>query len=87
VPELDALAEDDMWTYTATWHGTRAEFMRLVAAMQNHCECETALFGRVVNLCPAHAMLRDQRVLDHLVFTYRSKGRFQELEWGVDLAS
>jgi hypothetical protein len=76
-----------MWTYTATWHGTRAEFMRLVAAMQRHCECETALFGRVVELCPAHAMLHDQRVLDHLLFTYRSRGQFQQAEWDCGLAS
>jgi hypothetical protein len=76
-----------MWTHTATWHGSRAEFGQLAAAVRRHCGCKSVRFRGVAEVCPAHAMLSDQRVLDHLLFAYRSKSQFQQSEWGVDLAS
>src|SRR5687768_11941900 len=65
----------------AVWHGSREEMQRLDASIRRHCTCATGMLGNVTRVCSAHAMLLDQRVLDHLVYVYRIRARFERAEW------
>ena len=71
------------------WHGTDAELARLKGAVAQYCSCRArpAGFATVVEVCSAHGMLRDQRLLDHLVFAYRARARFERGEWRVERAT
>jgi hypothetical protein len=75
----------DVAADTIDWHGTDAELARLQGALARHCTCQhrPAPFGTIVELCSAHAMLRDQRLLDRLVFVYRARAQFARGEWRV----
>lgn len=55
------------------WHGTQTEGLELQEAIQNNCACEfSSTDGQLVSQCAAHAMfMRDQRVMDGLVFMRR----------------
>lgn len=61
----------------AHWHGTQEELHRLVRAIEQNCACPV---GGAVG-CSAHAMLQEDRVLDHLLYVYRTIQRFQCAEW------
>jgi hypothetical protein len=63
------------------WHGTSEEMRRLNAAAQQHCDCTTGMFGNVAEICSTHRMLADQRVLDHLLYVWRARARFEQAEW------
>jgi hypothetical protein len=66
----------------AGWHGTDDELMRLSAAIERQCDCSTAPRVPESPACGAHALLMDERVLDHLVYAYRMKNRLECSEWG-----
>jgi hypothetical protein len=69
--------------HPAIWHGTPAEFARLEASLQRHCACTTTRVGTNQEVCSAHALLSDPRLLDHLVYVYRARARFERGEWSV----
>lgn len=66
------------------WHGTANELARLRDAIANQCTCEVqAMRNPSESLCSAHMLLRDQRVLDHLLFAFRLREQFVRHEWKV----
>ena len=50
----------------AAWNGTPEQLARLEAAVRHNCGCVEV--GGRLQVCEAHRMLSDQRVLDHLAF-------------------
>ncbi len=70
--------------YPAIWHGTLAELAQLEAAVQHHCTCASRRFGASEEVCSAHSLLSDPRLLDHLIYAYRARVRFQRGEWTVE---
>jgi hypothetical protein len=59
-----------MDTTHATFHGTKAEGVDLVYAVQRNCTCDPASGTPLA--CPAHRMLTlDQRALDGLLTSRR----------------
>lgn len=63
------------------WHGTPAEWIDLVRAVEHSCACPWQGAGAPV--CPTHRMLlEDQRALDGLLFARRIRQRLlrEELE-------
>ena len=64
------------------WHGTHDELSSLRSAVVRHCACPSNDGDAPMNAsCTAHAMLEDQRTLDHLLFAYRVRRRFTKGEW------
>ena len=59
-----------------TWQGTDPEFARLLQAVDRNCECVLGMFGLPPRPCPAHAMLKSQSTLDHLLYVYRTRATF-----------
>jgi hypothetical protein len=68
--------------HPAIWHGTPAELARLEAALQRHCTCPARRYV-MTEVCPAHALLGEPRLLDHLIYVYRARARFVRSEWSV----
>jgi hypothetical protein len=65
-----------------TWHGTPAERLDLLAAVQHNCVCVFDTNGARVSVCEAHTMLvQRQRVLNALLFAQRLATRFIREEW------
>jgi hypothetical protein len=67
---------DEGTMLAVTWRGTQREFDRLQEAVGEHCECLEGMLGLPPTRCAAHAMLRDQGVLDHLLYVYRMRRLF-----------
>jgi len=63
------------------WHGTSDEMWRLHAAIRRYCACAGGAIGAAPTVCPAHAMLLDQRVLDHLLYVFRTRSFYKGAEW------
>jgi hypothetical protein len=66
---------------TAIWPGSAREFARLLKAVARNCTCEPMPGGLVAQQCAAHAMLRDQTDLDHLLYVFRTRGVFVRREF------
>lgn len=68
----------------AYWHGTDDELRRLVGAVERNCACCAP-----TETCAAHSMLQDERLLNHLVYAIRIRGRLELEEWRIqdELAS
>jgi hypothetical protein len=67
--------------HVCTWHGSREEYARLCQAIDQNCTCSIPdPAGCIIDCCSAHALLDDQRMLDHLLFVYRSKQCFRAAE-------
>jgi hypothetical protein len=67
-------------TSNAIWRGTEDELQRLAAALQQHCACTTDPGTESGQPCGEHAMLADERVLNHLLYVRRSWRRFHTAE-------
>ena len=65
----------------AIWQGTDDELARLHGAIAHYCDCVPAMLGLPVQTCPAHAMLDEQSVLDHLLYVLRVRGMFVKREF------
>jgi len=63
------------------WQGTTRELSRLQKAVARNCECVTGFDDSHEATCAAHAMLRDQAALDHLLYVYRMRGVFIKREF------
>lgn len=63
------------------WHGTEAEALVLATVLGRHCDCTKTPEGQVLHVCPAHAMLADQRQLDGLLFERRQVNHLNREEW------
>jgi hypothetical protein len=61
---------------SVTWQGTEREFARLLEAVDNNCDCVAGMFGLPPKLCAAHALLKQQNTLDHLLYVYRMRKMF-----------
>jgi hypothetical protein len=59
-----------------TWRGTPRELTRLQHAVAEHCECVPGMFGLPPTRCAGHEMLRNQTLLDHLLYVYRMRRIF-----------
>ncbi len=69
--------------HLAVWHGSEAEILRLLEAVEHNCECARGPRGEVRRpCCAAHQMLAlDQRALDGLLFARWLAARLQDEEW------
>ena len=56
---------------TITWGGTEAETSALLEALARNCACTIDQHGVRTATCSSHALLLDQRSLDHLLFGRR----------------
>jgi hypothetical protein len=65
------------------WHGTSDEMWRLSAAVRHYCACAVGAAG-ATTVCPAHTMLFDQRILDHLLYVFRTRSFYKRAEWMDD---
>src|SRR5258707_12142940 len=65
----------------AIWQGTDDELARLHGAIAHYCDCVPPMLGLPVQTCPAHAMLDEQRALDHLLYVLRVRGLFVRREF------
>jgi hypothetical protein len=63
----------------ATWHGSPADFERLANALRHNCECD--LDNPASPPCPAHRMITDQAVLDHLAFVGANRKTYWHAEF------
>jgi hypothetical protein len=63
------------------WHGTDDELRRLRAAVEHNCTCTTGQRFSADETCSAHAVLKDERVLDHLLYVGRMIDRLNRAEW------
>jgi hypothetical protein len=61
------------------WRGTNDELHRLRLAVERYCTCSDS--REEDQVCPSHALLTDEYVLDHLVYIYRTKARLVRAEW------
>jgi hypothetical protein len=50
------------------WNGRVADLRDLRTALEHNCTCPNQANARPGNTCPAHALMTDQRVMDHLAF-------------------
>jgi hypothetical protein len=75
---------EGMHTQVAHWRGTELELRLLLAAIDHHCTCD---LGEGQQGCPAHEMLRHERVLDHLVYVYRTTEHFERTEWNTGVGA
>lgn len=53
------------------WRGTETERWALLEAVDNNCGCRGEPGAAERDVCAAHLLLRDQRVLDHMLFGRR----------------
>lgn len=68
---------------TTVWHGTDQEAEALRRAVSHHCQCRWDATGEHGLVCEPHRLLTDdQRALDHLVYVYRRRDRYQAAEFG-----
>jgi hypothetical protein len=59
-------------TSAVHWHGTQAEGVELVEALDRHCSCRFSPQRLRVFVCAPHEMLiSDQRAIDGLLFSRR----------------
>jgi hypothetical protein len=66
----------------AVWHGTEAQLLALLEAVEANCACARGKNGERRSSCSAHLMLvGDQRALDGLVFVSRLASELQRQEW------
>lgn len=66
----------------AVWHGSEADIMRLIQAVEHNCTCARGGGGERRSCCSAHAMLAfDQRALDGLLFMRSLADRLENEEW------
>jgi hypothetical protein len=65
------------------WHGTPQEATELANALANNCACEFGALGVRLVICPAHAMVADQRILDGLVFAHFMVTRLIQEEFSL----
>ncbi len=66
---------------TAVWHGTPAESLALLHAVNQYCACKPAPDGNIRCDCPAHRMyLNDQATIDRLVFYLRIRDQIVDAE-------
>ena len=63
------------------WHGSEDELARLTKAIEDNCVCTSEMYASGNPSCGPHEMLRDERILDHLVYGYRARARFIDAEW------
>jgi hypothetical protein len=63
------------------WHGTDDELRRLQTALEHNCTCTSLPRLSDDSTCGSHALLADERVLDHLLYVYRMTDRLQRAEW------
>jgi hypothetical protein len=63
--------------------GTEAESYQLQAALEHHCTCASPAVES--QPCPAHSLLRDARVLAHLIFVRRKIEVYRFEEWDLDV--
>jgi hypothetical protein len=63
------------------WRGTVEEFKQLQKITQTYCNCERNAHGDRLTLCGPHLLLREQHVLDRLLFVRRMRDRFQTREF------
>jgi hypothetical protein len=66
---------------TAIWRGTDDELARLLGAVAEYCDCVPTMVGLPMQTCPAHAMLKEQSALDHLLYVFRTRGVFVTREF------
>ena len=67
----------------AVWHGTEAQTVALLRAIEHNCECTHGTNGERLKPCASHTMLlRDQRALDGLLFVRGLASRLQAEESG-----
>jgi hypothetical protein len=71
---------------TSRWHGSDYELGRLSAAVERNCQCPPE-FARGAVACGAHAIFEDERVLNHLLYVFRARVRFQRAEWTGQILS
>jgi hypothetical protein len=69
------------------WHGTDDELRRLRAAVEHNCTCTSGADRSANQSCCSHALLTDQRVLDHLLYVCRMKARLEHAEWSSGTAT
>ena len=63
--------------------GTEQESYQLQAALEHNCTCpKPPVEGQP---CSAHALLKDARVLGHLIFVHRKIELFRYEEWDVEV--
>jgi hypothetical protein len=63
------------------WQGTDAEFDRLKQAVARNCDCVAGMLGLPPLTCPAHLMLGDQSLLDHMLYVFRTRRMFVTREF------
>jgi hypothetical protein len=65
------------------WNGSPQELELLRRAIEQNCACARppAAPGPT---CQAHTLLTNQTTLDHLVFVYRTRGKFLTREFQGD---
>ena len=68
----------------AVWHGTARELQRLETIVQAYCTCERSGRPEEFGLCAPHRLLRQQRVLDRLLFVRRTRRKFISREFTTD---
>lgn len=61
------------------WHGTSVERKALNVAIEHHCECA----DESPNLCSAHSLLADERIMNHLVFVRRTAVAYETNEFSL----
>jgi hypothetical protein len=65
----------------AVWSGTQSEWLDLLHAIADNCECQVDDMGVQLEACASHRLLiSDQRALDGLLFARRIAGRMQRQE-------
>jgi hypothetical protein len=64
-----------------TWQGTDQEYDRLQEAIARNCDCVAGMLGLPALICPAHSMLGEQSLLDHLLYVFRMRRIFVTREF------
>jgi hypothetical protein len=69
----------------AVWRGTQSEWLDLLHAIADNCECQVDDMGVQLEACASHRLLiGDQRALDTLLFARRIAGRTQRQEFELN---
>jgi hypothetical protein len=66
---------------TPNWQGTEDELDRLKQAIARNCDCVAGMLGLPPLTCPAHRMLGEQSLLDHLLYVFRTRRVFVTREF------
>jgi hypothetical protein len=65
----------------AVWRGTQSEWLDLLHAIAQNCECQVDDMGVQLEACASHRLLvSDQRALDGLLFARRTADCMQRQE-------